>query len=141
MPQPKSTLHNLGRIMGYVRRYWRAFILTIGFGLCKLLCPIAVIWVFGQALDILGLLRAGSISADAAWAELLKLFLFGCGVALINPIPSFLRTIIGARASIKVIRDIRCDLYAHVQKLSHSFFLTAFQGTGELSDLSLIGSG
>lgn len=122
MPESPSTLHNLARIMAYVRRYWLAFIATIFFGLFKFLCPIAVIWVFGQALDILSEMRTGSIGAEAAWASLLKLFLFGIGVAVINPIPSFLRAIVGARASIRVIRDIRCDLYAHVQKLSHSFY-------------------
>ena len=122
MPESPSTLHNLARIMVYVRRYWLAFIATIFFGLFKFLCPIAVIWVFGQALDILSEMRTGSIGAEAAWASLLKLFLFGIGVAVINPIPSFLRAIVGARASIRVIRDIRCDLYAHVQKLSHSFY-------------------
>ena len=108
--------------MAYVRRYWVAFVVTIIFGLFKFLCPIAVIWIFGQALDILDSLRTGAIGSEEAWGSLLRLFLFGCGVALVNPIPSFLRTIIGAKASVKVIRDIRCDLYAHVQKLSHSFY-------------------
>ena len=117
-----STIRNLARVMGYVRRYWIAFIATIVFGLFKFLCPIAVIWVFGQSLDVLNALRVGELAADAAWAELLRLFLIGCIVALVNPLPSFLRTIVGARASVKVIRDIRCDLYAHVHKLSHSFY-------------------
>jgi len=122
MSESHSTLRNLARIMVYVRGYWFAFGVTVVLGLFKFLCPIAVIWVFGQALDTLGELREGAIGAEAAWDALLKLFLFGIGVAVLNPIPSFLRTIIGARASVKVVRDIRCDLYAHVQKLSHSFY-------------------
>lgn len=108
--------------MGYVRGYWFAFVATVALGLFKFLCPIAVIWIFGQALDTLGALREGTIGAEAAWDALLKLFLFGIGVAILNPIPSFFRAIIGARASVRVVRDIRCDLYAHVQKLSHSFY-------------------
>ena len=108
--------------MAYVRRYWIAFVATIAFGLFKFLCPLAVIWVFGQALDILHALRAGDIGSDAAWSEIVRLFVIGGVVALINPIPAYLRTIIGVRATVQVVRDIRCDLYAHVQKLSHSFY-------------------
>ncbi|MBL7077450.1 MAG: ABC transporter ATP-binding protein [Kiritimatiellae bacterium] len=122
MSESHNTLRNLARIMGYVRGYWFAFVATVALGLFKFLCPIAVIWIFGQALDTLGALREGTIGAEAAWDALLKLFLFGIGVAILNPIPSFFRAIIGARASVRVVRDIRCDLYAHVQKLSHSFY-------------------
>lgn len=118
----QKTFRNLLLVMGYVRSYWIAFICTILFGLLKFLCPIAIIWVFGQALDTLNAFRAGDLSADLAWIEIRRLFLVGGVVAIINPLPTYLRTIIGAHASVKVIRDIRCDLYAHVHKLSHSFY-------------------
>ncbi len=126
MPTDRTTqrigFQSLKRLMAYVRPYWLLFVVTIVFGMFKFISPIVVIWLFGSSIDVLKAAGEGSMTPDAAWARILKLFLIGAGIAIMNPLPVFLRSYLGAQASRRVIHDMRCDLYAHVQKLSHSFY-------------------
>ena len=66
--------------------------------------------------------NSGDISPDDAWNQIMRLFIYGSAIAIANPLPIYIRSMLGANAAQNVIRDIRCDLYAHVQKLSHSFY-------------------
>lgn len=97
MPTDRTTqrigVQSLKRLMAYVRPYWLLFIVTIAFGMCKFISPIAVIWLFGTAIDVLKAAGDGTMTPDAAWARILKLFLVGAGIAIVNPLPVFLRSI------------------------------------------------
>lgn len=114
--------HNLWRILAYARPWWKGYVFTVLMGLIKFLAPVAIAWVFGEAVDLLSSVQREAVPAVDAWPQLKRLFGFGIGIALMSPIPTFLRSWIGARINQRVIRDIRCDLYAHIQKLSHAFF-------------------
>ena len=113
---------SLKRLFSYIRPYWHLFLVTILFGMWKFISPIAIIWLFGNAIDVLSAAGTGEMAPETAWKEILKLFGIGAAIAVINPVPVFLRSYIGAHANRRVIHDMRCDLYAHVQKLSHSFY-------------------
>ncbi len=113
---------NLLRLLNYIRPYLPEYVLTILMGLIKFLAPFVVIRLFGSAIEVLTAVRADEIGTEEAWNSLLRIFFFGLGVLVFMPVPIYLRTVIGAKVNNKVIRDIRCDLYAHIQKLSHSFF-------------------
>ena len=113
---------SLKRLFRYIRPYWYLFVGATLFGVVKFISPLSIIWLFGEAIDVLNLAHAGTITPDEAWPKIVRLFAIGAGIALINPLPVFLRSYIGANASRRVIHDMRCDLYAHVQKLSHSFY-------------------
>lgn len=113
---------SLKRLFTYIKPYWHLFLVTILFGMCKFVSPIAIIWLFGSAIDVLNAAGSGAITPDAAWSQIIKLFTIGAVIAVVNPLPVFLRSYIGAHANRRVIHDMRCDLYAHVQKLSHSFY-------------------
>ncbi len=110
------------RLFHYIRPFWHLFIAAIFFGIFKFLSPLAIIWLFGEAIDVLNLANAGAVTHDDAWLRIVRLFSIGAGIAIINPLPVFLRSYVGAYAARRVIHDMRCDLYAHVQKLSHSFY-------------------
>jgi subfamily B ATP-binding cassette protein MsbA len=90
--------------------------------LIKLLTPVGIAWVVGKAINVLTAAHAGTLTTGEAWAQLHHLLLLGLGVALFAPIPVYLRSALAARAVQEVIRNLRCDLYAHIQKLPHAFF-------------------
>ena len=113
---------NLWRLLYYVKPYWPSFLAATLCGVIKLLTPFAVIWLIGQIVDILHNLGAGKLAIDAAWAQLRHYAILGFGLSLLAPIPIYLRSTLASRAVQLVLRNLRCDLYAHIQKLSHSFF-------------------
>jgi len=119
---PAKKRSNLWRLLAYVKPHWPQFALATLFGLIKILSPVAVAWLVGQAVDVLTSTRGGAISPEDAWGQIRHLFWIGLAIVVAAPVPIYLRTAISARAVQDVIRSLRCDLYAHIQKLSHSFF-------------------
>ncbi len=117
----KKKRNNLLRLLGYIRPYWFMYLSAVIMGLIKFLAPIGIIWVFGESIDVLNMQAAGELSSEEAWNGILRLLFIGVGIALASPVPTFLRSLLAAIASNRVIRDISCELYAHVQGLSHSF--------------------
>jgi len=118
----RSKPANIWRLLRYVRPYWPQFAGATFFGIIKFLAPVAVAWVIGEAINILRAADKGTMLPEAAWARLGQLFLLGLGIAVFSFFPTYLRSMVGARAVQQVVQDLRCDLYAHIQKLSHSFF-------------------
>ncbi|MHB9133028.1 MAG: ABC transporter ATP-binding protein [Armatimonadota bacterium] len=119
---PPKQRSNLLRLLAYVKPYWRSFAAATACGLVKFLTPVAIAWLIGAAVNVLTAVRMGTMSADAGWGQLRHFFWIGLGLALLAPIPVYLRSSLAARAVQEVINNLRCDLYAHIQKLSHSFF-------------------
>lgn len=117
-----SSTKNLWRLLTYVRPYWASFTAATVCGLIKLLIPVAVMWVVGQCIGLLATAGTGGLAPGVVWQRLWHYLLLGVGLMLVAPVPVYLRSAIGARAVQEVIRNLRCDLYAHMQKLSHSFF-------------------
>ena len=123
--QPEPTgkqRNNLWRLLAYVKPYWPYFAGATACGLVKMLTPFALAWLTGEIVNALTRANAGKISHAVAMAQLRHLVLIGAGIGLVTPIPIYFRSALGARAIQEVIRSLRCDLYAHIQKLSHSFF-------------------
>ncbi len=113
---------NLWRLLRYVQPYWLQFAGATFFGIIKFLTPVAVAWVIGEAINVLRAADKDTMSPEVAWARLGQLLLLGAGIAVFSFFPTYLRSMVGARAVQQVVQDLRCDLYAHIQKLSHSFF-------------------
>ncbi|MHB9023136.1 MAG: ABC transporter ATP-binding protein [Armatimonadota bacterium] len=105
-----------------MRPYWQSFAGATVFGLVKFLTPVAAAWVTGEAIGVLQRAGQGLLSPEYAWMQLRHLLFIGIGLAVASSLPTYLRSSIGARAVQSVIRDLRCDLYAHIQKLDHAFF-------------------
>lgn len=114
--------NNLLRLLVYIKPFWPAFTAATLCGLVKMLSPVAVAWLIGQAVNVLSSVQSGALSAPAAWRQLLTLSVSGIIIAILTTIPVYFRSTFGARAVQIVVNQLRCDLYAHMQKLSHSFF-------------------
>ncbi len=114
--------NNLLRLLKYVTPYWPVFAAATACGLVKFLTPTVMAWAVGQAIDILSNAGHGAMTADAAWARIIHLIWLGGVLILGAPLFVYLRAALGSRAVQEVINRLRCDLYAHIQKLSHSFF-------------------
>ena len=115
----KNTIWSL---LAYARPYKWHYVGAVFCGLYRFLMPVSIIWIFGQAVDVLSAVSAGKLSPEQGWDGVLRLFGLGAGLAVISPFPIYLRSVLGARASWYVVNHLRCDLYAHIQKLSHPFF-------------------
>ena len=118
--EARASSRNLWRLLAYVRPYWTSFAAATVCGLIKLLIPVAIMWVTGQCIDVLATTHGQALAV--VWPRLWHYLLLGTGLMLVAPVPIYLRSAIGARAVQEVVRNLRCDLYAHMQKLSHSFF-------------------
>ncbi len=116
------TPNNLFRLLAYIRPYWPFFALATLCGIVKFLVPVINNVLVGRGIDVLTAAYAGDLPRDAAWGQVTFWALLGMGLAAGSALPVYLRSRIGARAVWSVVRDLRCDLYAHIQKLSHSFF-------------------
>ncbi len=112
----------LWALLAYARPYKWHYVGAVVCGLYRFLMPVSIIWIFGQAVDVLTAVNAGKLTAELGWQQILRLFGLGAGLAVISPLPIYLRSVLGARASWHVVNNLRCDLYAHIQKLSHPFF-------------------
>ncbi len=124
----KSRRSPLRRLLRYCVPYWRYFAAAVFCGAIKFLAPVGIAWVFGEAVDRLTAFSAGDIGPDRAWRELARLFGIGLAIMAINPLPVYLRSYLGQKGVQLALRDLRLDLYAHVQMLSHSFFETNRSG-------------
>jgi ATP-binding cassette, subfamily B, putative efflux pump len=118
----RSLFSNIFRLLGFVKPYWPAYVGSSALGMVQQFCPIGIAYIFGEAVEILSNSQAGKIGAEEGWEKIFSLFIIGCILTLIIPVPAYLRITLGAWASHRIIRDIRLQLYAHVNKLSHSFF-------------------
>jgi ATP-binding cassette, subfamily B, putative efflux pump len=118
----RSALANVLRLIRYIKPYWVPYVGSTLLGMLQQVCPIAIAWIFGEVVQILSSVQMDKISTEQAWGEITNLFTLGCVIALLTPIPAYFRITLGAWAGQHIIRDIRRDVYAHVNKLSHSFF-------------------
>lgn len=128
MTQTANRRSPLRQLLGYCTPYWRYFVTAVLCGAIKFLAPVGIAWVFGEAVDRLTAFSTGVLGPDQTWAELLHLFAIGLAIMTINPLPVYLRSYLGQKGVQLALRDLRLDLYAHVQMLSHSFFETNRSG-------------
>ena len=113
----------LRRLLGYLFRYKRD--LMIGLAAATVVTALSLVpaWLTGYLIDdVLGGVRAGTMSAERA-RHLAWLVVAGlAGTHLLRQATGLVRlrllSIIGER----VARDLRAELYAHLQRLSLAFF-------------------
>ena len=127
MKNQKKSL--LIRIFAYVKPHWPYYIGAILCGLYKFLVPVIIIGYFGKAIEVLQSRMGGNIGEAQAWQEILRLVLIVLGFILISPLPIYLRSQMAQKGTAKSIMSLRCDLYRHVYKLSHTFFDSAQTGS------------
>jgi ATP-binding cassette, subfamily B, bacterial len=113
----------LFRLLGYLRPYRRE--LTIGMSAAALITAVSIVppWIAGRLID--GVIRPaqeGSLdprnASTIAWIAVAALALVHAIRQTAALVRSRLMTIVGEC----VVRDLRTELYAHMQRLSLSFF-------------------
>ena len=129
--QPKVTKELLKRVFSYLAPYWKQLLLTLG---CILLSSV---------LRLLPSILTGKILDDGLYARnldlLIKLIILSLavtfGAELIGVAESYLNSWIAQHITF----DMRNAMYAHLQKMSQSFFTSNNQGdiiTRMTSDIS-----
>ena len=110
------------RLLRYVGRYWRRYLVG---GFCLLGTATLVMWIpwwIREAVRIIE--HGGSLSEETAYAGIIALAAVAQGV-----VRTYSRALI-FNAGRNVEYDLRNDLFAHLQKLSVSFYHA--QSTGDL---------
>jgi len=100
------------RLLAYAKPYWKNF----AFVLCLML--------FSVSYDIVSPILMGHIvdiiAEDFAMSYLLRMVLIYAGILLMSLLCSYVQAIVLQRTGQRIISEIRSDLFAHIQSLSHN---------------------
>lgn len=110
------------KLMDYMRPDFLQYFFATLFGLYKFMVPVFLIWIFGMSIEVITDFGNGIITSDQAWSTILKYSMVILATIIVSPLPVYYRSLFAAKATSKTITRIRCDLYRHIHRLSHSFF-------------------
>jgi ATP-binding cassette subfamily B protein len=118
-------LKDLRTLIPYVRRYLSAYVLGCVCLVCSIGLQLTIPWLIKQAIE--------HLEHVAVSAELARPHLYGILILVVAALQMLIRTasrwlLLGN--SRKVARDIRNDLFAHLQKLAPSYYVRT--PTGDL---------
>lgn len=137
--RPKITAQLLLRVAGYLKPYWaRLMVVFLAIGLSSVLHLLPAV-LTGRIID------EGLIGQDLGM--LVRLLLLSLGVMLAGNLIGVLETYLNTWIALRITYDMRNQLFSHLQKMSHQFFMTGKQGdiltrmTGDISGVQQIFSG
>ena len=133
--KPKITKGLLFRILSYMKPYIPQFILVFVALFISALCGLFPSVITGKIVD--------EIIANGSLARLVKLIVLSFVIICASHVVSVLEQYINSWISQMIIKDMRNEMYNHLQKMSHSFFTTEKQGdiiTRMNSDISGVSS-
>ena len=124
---------------GYLKPYWaRLLVVFLAIGLSSVLHLLPAV-LTGRIID------EGLIGQDLGM--LVRLLLLSLGVMLAGNLIGVLETYLNTWIALRITYDMRNQLFSHLQKMSHQFFMTGKQGdiltrmTGDISGVQQIFSG
>lgn len=112
----------MGRLLGYVKRYWRQYLLG---GLCLLGTATLVMWIPWWIREAVRIIEHGGAIGDVTYYALLII-----AAALAQGVVRTYSRALIFNAGRNIEYDLRNDLFAHLQKLTPAFYHT--QRTGDL---------
>jgi ATP-binding cassette subfamily B protein len=112
----------MGRLLGYVKRYWRQYLLG---GLCLLGTATLVMWIPWWIREAVRIIEHGGAIGDVTYYAMLII-----AAALAQGIVRTYSRALIFNAGRNIEYDLRNDLFAHLQKLPPAFYHT--QRTGDL---------
>ncbi len=134
--KPKASLKLIKRILSYLKPYSFQFILVF--------IALAISAVLGLLPSIVtGKIVDEIISPDSTVRSLIILLIMAFTVLALSQIISVLEQYINSWISQMIIRDMRNEMYDHLQHMSHAFFTSEKQGdiiTRMNSDISGVGN-
>ena len=118
---PKVTKDLLKRILSYLKPYTFQFVLVF--------IALAVSAVLGLLPSIVtGKIVDAVIAPDSTVSLLIKLLILAFAVLALSQVISVVEQYINSWISQMIIRDMRNQMYDHLQHMSHSFFTSEKQG-------------
>ena len=133
--QPKITKDLLKRIFSYLLPYWPYMLLVGAAILLSSLLNMLPAILTGQIID------KGFIGGD--FKLLLKLIALSFGVLVASNLVGILESYLNTYVSQHIIKDMRNQMYGHLQSMSHRFFVSSKQGeaiTRMTSDIDGVGT-
>lgn len=117
---PKVTKELLLRILGYLKPYWKQFLLVF------------LIILMSAAVGLLPSILTGKIVDDALvdknMAKLIQLCLAAFAAVAVSQFIRVLESYINSWISQRIIFDMKNEMYDHLQHMPHAFFTTEKQG-------------
>src|SRR5512146_3279885 len=117
------------RLLGYVPPHRKYAALTFFFGTLGFLLSFVYPWIIGSAVDLVTAADSRLLS-EVRGGRLLELTQMALITGLLHAVVLYGRGHFNARLGGAIVRDLRRDLFDHLQQLSLSFF--ARQRTGAL---------
>lgn len=120
-PPPKApSFRNLWRFMRFTRPYWVAQFVGFLAGLGRLALPLYLPIFIKDVVD--KVLMPSGIPAEARWGLFLDMLPVLGALLLVHPFMVVARFYIPGKATSLIVRDIRSQLFRHIQRLSVSFY-------------------
>ena len=133
--------NNMLRFLRYVQPYWYLVLLAAIGGAVKLSMPLVFPQVLAHFIDDV-LPASSTLTADQKLYELGFWSLFMVGLYFVVWIPfTYYRHYLAGYVGQKVIFDLRCELYLHIQKMSASYYSRNRSGeivSRLINDISLV---
>jgi subfamily B ATP-binding cassette protein MsbA len=121
-PHESVSLRNLWRFMGYLLPYWRSLSGGIITGLQRMILHLSMGLFLERSINWVGTpYIRGEISFDTAWTRMGWMLAIMVLLLVQHFFASLGRTYLSHRAGASATRDIRFDLFSHLQRLSLGF--------------------
>ena len=120
-------MRSLWRFLAYSRPYKKLLLVALTASLLRMVMSTYMPFYVGRVVDYaaaafdVGQQAVQTMSADAAWNSITILTAIFLGLLVLHVIVTVGRLHLPQRVSASVVRDIRCRLFAHVQRLSLGF--------------------
>ena len=105
----------LREVLRYIRRYRFLLILSLLFAALGVAATLAIPLLVGEAVDCI--VGVGKI----AWQRLFTLLYVIGGLALLTALCTWLCAVLNNRLTYQVVRDVRQDVFRHLQRLPFSY--------------------
>ena len=121
-PAPPPSLRNLWRFMAFTKPYWGWLVLGVVTGLLRMVLPLYMPYFIKHAIDqVAAKFASGELTAVEAWARVLHSLPLLAAIMAMHVVVTLGRLYFPYRAAANAIRDVRFQLFAHLQRLSLSF--------------------
>ncbi len=115
-------MRNLLRFLKYSKPYWLMLLVALVASVARMVMSTYMPYYAGKVVDFaIEAFDKGTITGTAAWDQIRTLTYWFAGLLILHVFFTIGRVHLPQRASAAIIRDIRHQLFAHLQRLSLGF--------------------
>ena len=101
----------VGRLLGYAKPYWGRFVLAF------------LVMLFSLVYDLVSPLLVGRVeelvAGNFAMEELYRVVAVYAGILVVSVVCTYFQAVLLQKTGQKILSDIRVELFAHIEQLSH----------------------